>query len=521
MKFNPTKTNAIHFNRKSRPLEISCNGTPIPEVSKIKYLGFYIASNNSATDHIDYTLDKVDKTSQFLNILGGCRFGIDPRKSLLLYKTCVRSKVEYGAAALANADKRSLTRIKIATNSFLRKSLGLIKATPTQYVYHLAAELPPEARFQLSAAKEIIKSYAYDRPIVRTLEELPRSINTGLSKTLNRFKHIISDVGKSSPFSLKPINVTVFDDFFNGITAGKKHANPEIINSIYKEKISRLEADNFEIFFSDGSVLPDHTGSAFVHKATGTVFSFFNNKVLSSMSAELIAMGKALEFAINNEMNNVAILTDSLSGALAIKNGGKCNSLVQSFANLASQINGRIEIHFIPGHSNILFNEAADQAAKKAKEIGSELDTPLTINDAIAMVYDELWKEWNNIYINRSQNSNSHFLRIFPRAKKRPWFGKLDIKPIRCKQLNRILADNGFTNSTLAKIGVKPSALCEICNTEETADHVLFKCSRYNYIRNSFHSFNNINSLEEFLNKYGFEKISIIAEFLDKSNVEL
>lgn len=153
--------------------------------------------------------------------------------------------------------------------------------------------------------------------------------------------------------------------------------------SLFQEKISKQENNNFEVFCNDGSVMSDIIGSAFVHKNSGTVSSYYNNKNISSMSTELVAIIKVLEFSINNDLKKKAILTDSLSGFLAVKNGGKGNSLVKELVELAKDINGEIELHYIPGHSNIFINEAADQAAKQARQLGTEVNTPLTNGDAI------------------------------------------------------------------------------------------------------------------------------------------
>lgn len=77
----------------------------ITSVANIKYLGLFVSANNSSRDHVDYTISEINRKFKFLGILGDCNYGIDPSKSMALYKSFVRSKLEYGAAALANPEK--------------------------------------------------------------------------------------------------------------------------------------------------------------------------------------------------------------------------------------------------------------------------------------------------------------------------------------------------------------------------------------------------------------------------------
>jgi len=75
-----------------------------------------------------------------------------------------------------------------------------------------------------------------------------------------------------------------------------------------------------EIIFTDGSVSENFTGSAFVHLNSNSIKSFYTDKKLSSLTAELTALEKAIDFSISKKFSKIAILTDSLGAIQTIKN---------------------------------------------------------------------------------------------------------------------------------------------------------------------------------------------------------
>lgn len=78
-----------------------------------------------------------------------------------------------------------------------------------------------------------------------------------------------------------------------------------------------------------------------------------------------MAINKALEFAIEYNMSVVAILTDSKAELLSLMNKNYDNYLVSKIRFLIRNSGfDRVEIHYIPGHSNIAGNEIADAAVK-------------------------------------------------------------------------------------------------------------------------------------------------------------
>lgn len=521
LRFNPDKTNAIHFNRRRRALDIRVDNTAVREVDCIKYLGLTIASNNSTKDHVANTVSAIGRRSNFLKILSGCNFGIDPRKALLLYKSIIRSKIEYASSTFSNMGDTYVRKLRTCANDFLRRALGLIRSTPIPIIYHMAAEMPPAYRFELSTAKEIAKCMTFGYPASSTLRTFRRPVNTSYYKTYQRHKDIFENMALASTSTPEAVRIRIVKDFFHGAVTRKAEANIEVVQRLFNEKMASLTNQGFELFFTDGSVRAETTGAAFVHHDSGTVYAFYDDKRLSSMTAELMAIVKATEHARDKGMPMIAILTDSLSGIQALESDHHGHFLVDVFRRLAAEIPFGVELHFIPGHSGIRLNEIVDQAAKRAKEFGTHWNIPWPLGDAIKSIEERIWSSWTTEYEESARGGNSHYYRIHPTTRRTLWFKDVNLKPTDCKSLNRILSGHCYCNVTLARFKVVPSTLCDTCATDETASHIIFRCTKFETLRSQFPKLLNAQSIEHFVELYGIAELSTLTDFLAENEKRL
>lgn len=518
--FNMSKVNIIHFCRRPRDLDISINNEQLNQTNRIKYLGIHITASGSARVHVDETMYKVDHTCDFLKILSGCRFGVAPYRALHFYKAFARPKIEYGAAALSNLTKTAETRIKTCIHGWLRKSLGLIRSTPTPIIYQLAAELPPRYRFQISTAKELIKSKAYGLPVIKQVQKLG-NINSSYALTLRKFNEIILNVAPTRATAASSKYINIVRDFFKGIATKKSEANIQIVNQLINEKIAQLKEENFEIFFTDGSVIDNISGAAFLHINSNTLKSFYTDKKLASMTAEIIAIHQVLIFAQNNALTKIAILTDSKSGIQAIKSKNHKSYLIDDLVHISNSAQIKVEMHYIPGHLNITQNETVDLAAKNAENEGTFLNIRWPINDAINHIQDKIWEDWSEEYSRIAEHSNSHFFKIFTKPERTPWYKKSKLHPDDQKMMNRILSNHTFSKSTLYKMNAVPSADCETCNAEETISHILFSCTKHDNIRSKYKSFNGIFTVEDFIAKHHWEHLHDMVKFIKETTSQI
>jgi len=115
------------------------NNIILKNVDSVNYLGTVISSNNSSVQHVNKTISKSNQTIMFIQMLSGCRFGVHPSKSLLFYKAFIITRYEYACSFFSNISKSVQNNINKHANFHLRKTLGLIKSTPINIIYNLAA----------------------------------------------------------------------------------------------------------------------------------------------------------------------------------------------------------------------------------------------------------------------------------------------------------------------------------------------------------------------------------------------
>jgi len=94
-----------------------------------------------------------------------------------------------------------------------------------------------------------------------------------------------------------------------------------------KDKIIDLTSKNMENIFTDGSVSENCTGSAFANINFSSVKSLYSDKKLSSLTAELTGLEKAIDFGISKKFSKITILTDSLDAIQTIKNADSKNCI--------------------------------------------------------------------------------------------------------------------------------------------------------------------------------------------------
>uniref|UniRef100_W8BIC0 Putative RNA-directed DNA polymerase from transposon X-element n=1 Tax=Ceratitis capitata TaxID=7213 RepID=W8BIC0_CERCA len=316
LSININKTKTIYFNQRNTQINIKINNTYLEQVRHIKYLGRFISINNSCIEHVNHIVNKTNNTCRFLNIVSGCTFGITPAKALQLYKAFARAKLDYAASTFTNMSKTALHKISTCCKANIRRCLGLIRSSPTHVIYHMAAELPPKYRFELATAKEMIKSIAYNLPAKRMIINNQLNNKTNYARINKKYRLILFNIAPIKNTTNHTNKIKIDIKFFKTTYKSKREANQSVINATYREKIQQLEINQFEIIFTDGSVKSNLSGAAFLHEKTNTTKSFYCTKNLSSMTTELLAIEKAVEFAIQKGFVKVANLTDSLSGIL-------------------------------------------------------------------------------------------------------------------------------------------------------------------------------------------------------------
>jgi len=149
-KFSSSKTVCKHFCKlcklHSEPILLLI-GTPIPVVEEIKFLGVVFDHKLSFIPHIKHLKDKCTKALNLLQILAHTSCGADQETLLHLYRSLIRSKLDYGCIVYGSARGSYLRMLDPIQNHALRLCLGAYRTSPASSLCVEANE-PPLYRFQ-------------------------------------------------------------------------------------------------------------------------------------------------------------------------------------------------------------------------------------------------------------------------------------------------------------------------------------------------------------------------------------
>jgi len=97
----PDKSKSIVFTRRTRCSEIiqpfSVEGTQIPIVDSVRFLGVTLDHRLSDALHLRFLLVKGHRVLNIITSLSGVWWGAHPSLLLSLYRLIFRSSIEYGA----------------------------------------------------------------------------------------------------------------------------------------------------------------------------------------------------------------------------------------------------------------------------------------------------------------------------------------------------------------------------------------------------------------------------------------
>lgn len=124
LSFSIDKCALLVFTRKrglDDQLNLCLNNRPIPIVNTFKFLGMYFDKMINWKTHVQTTLNKATRSLNAIKILARGKSGLHIKSLVRLYKSLVRSRLEYGALILTSLSKTQRDSFELLQNvrSFL------------------------------------------------------------------------------------------------------------------------------------------------------------------------------------------------------------------------------------------------------------------------------------------------------------------------------------------------------------------------------------------------------------------
>ena len=374
-KFSSSKTESILFHRKKKLLpspQLFLNQRPIPARSTIKYLGMLFDEKLNWKDHLKMIKMSCSKHLDLLKCISHSDWGADRIIMLRLYRSIIRSKLDYGCVVYSSARDSDLQTLDSIHNTALRLCTGAFRSSPVRSLCAETGEPPLEfRRHQL-----LLQFYARAQQLPQSLTffHLNRILDLPQGNSMPIGNHISNSLHFSNLpqlpvlpyiFSAVPRWLLGADTFCAGFDCPRKGTTPpSVVRNMFMHHL-REHHLNTACIFTDGSKDDDKVGCSAVVGVD--VSSVKLSQYASNFSAELHGIILALNFVNNSDRNSFSIFTDSKSALFAISHLDSTHPPIQQIQTLlynSQCAHKTVSLCWCPAHVGVPLNEAADQAAR-------------------------------------------------------------------------------------------------------------------------------------------------------------
>ena len=184
-KFSSTKTVCVHFchRRGLHPdPDLKLYGNLIPVVNEVKFLGVIFDRKLNFISHINHVRKKCAKSLNLLKVVSSMNWGADRHSLLRLYRSLIRSKLDYGCIVYGAARKSYLRKIETIQNQALRICLGAFRTSPIDSLHVEANETPMYLRRKKLALQYALKIKSTQENPVYEIIFMPNYVDHYLRK---------------------------------------------------------------------------------------------------------------------------------------------------------------------------------------------------------------------------------------------------------------------------------------------------------------------------------------------------
>ena len=524
-KFSKSKTQCVHFCQLRKvhdDPELYLYGSLIPVVEDFKFLGVIFDRKLSFIPHIKYLKAKCLKALNLLKVLSHTNWGADRTVLLQLYRSLIRSKLDYGSIVYGSARKSYLMMLDTVHHQGLRLALGAFRTSPVESLYVEAEEPSLYLRREKLALQYAIRLAAnpsnptfkvtfaphISQDLIDLYDNKPNAIRSfGLriaplltSANINKEQIEIHSVSEIPSWCIrKPtIDLSLHSE-------KKSESNPHLLKQNFHELQSYYS--DHEHIYTDGSKDEEKVGCAAAKYDDCKKMRIPDGS--SVFTAEAKAIDLALDFVNNcTYTDKFVIFSDSLSVLQALNHTSSKNSQIQHLLLKHHEISSSKSVIYcwIPSHIGIHGNEKVDKSAKESLDLEvTDFKIPFNnfkpfINKYVCDKWQTLWDETPFNKMKEIEPIVNHH-RLVPKLSRRE-----EIVLARLR-----IGHTRVTHSCLLNRKERP--YCIGCDTPFTVRHFLLDCADFGRERRSLFQANNLKDL--------FKDVSVenILSFLKNVNL--
>ncbi|XP_043257979.1 uncharacterized protein LOC122400522 [Colletes gigas] len=515
-KFSKKKTTVTIFSKQrttqNHQLQLHLGQHQLMITSTPKILGLIFDNKYTWTLFFKKLKEECVNRLNILKIIASKNWGAEFQILLNSYKALVLFQLDYGSIVYDSGKPRVLKLLAPIHNAGARIATGAFRTSPVTAILCEAGLTPLETR-----RKQLNLSYAATRlstpsnPIYEQLTntahfnefkekpKLPKPLN-------NRVKTYWQELNMDTPKIISRIQYQIppwtIDPpcILEKILEARKNTNSNVLKSLYTELSN--EYPHHTQIVTDASKSGQGTGCAVCTPEHELLFRL--PETFTVFTSEALAVLQALKYIEETTHNKSIILTDSKSTLLALQNLETNNSVIQNIIELNETLKRdkrEVLYSWVPAHIGIEGNEKADTAAKLASsstaimkyEQATHQDLQKYCTKALTGVWNEEWRNSRPTKLHKVRNNIYDFNPALPLNRKD------QVKTTRLR-----IGHSSWTHSYLIT-KTEPNS-CDICNVENTIEHILTICPKYNMkriqhkLQNSLTILREIDSCKKVLN---------------------
>lgn len=524
---NPDKSAVILFNSKTNDkINIQINNIQIEQKEQHKYLGYILDEKLSHKAHINHVNNKVKKRLNVLKMICKKNKGAHPKTALKINKAIIRSQIDYGLTLYGGTAKSNLLKLNSSFNTSLRTCLRLLKSTPINVLYSEAGEIPIYIRAKWLAKKEVINTFANNKPITQIVSKFLEINN--LPKHYTFLELIIFEnnylIVLTSNSTKQKENITI--NLKNMITEeitdiNTTNMNNKTIKYITSHYIKEHYSD-FTKIYTDGSKTSEACGIGIWCEENNEKIKCQVNKAMSIMNVELMAINIAIDVIETKEKEKFVICSDSKSALSSIKNeNSKDNFIIYNIINKLNKTNKTIKLQWVPGHKGITGNENADILSKEGCTSEQIIHTRIPLNDTLNLAKTEALQDWIQEYTSISTEKGTKHYNLMKTPTFKPWFEKLELNTQQIVTIGRLRSFHTATKDKLYIWKLIQDDKCDQCGVKEDSNHILLICPKYAQSRAKYKILTLHNNIETLLSQAATKDYEEISEFVKINNITI
>ena len=534
---NTEKISGIIFSNRHHndKLSLKIKNTQIKFENKFKFLGVTFDTKLTWNNQIEGLVSKSQQTMNLMRCFHGQNWGSSSSTLLTIYKSLIRSKLDYGSSLYMDASKTNLRRLDSIQYKALCLVLGAVKGTSLAAILAETGETSLNIRRQTLHLKYLFKIKSnplnitneifYDKPYYN-LKQVYKAKN---KEQINNFTSEIKVELKIIPyeynnlFSIPPWTSPASNILLDLILPDGTKLGRDLTDLTFEAAINRNFPSRTHIFV-DASKNQSNIIALFIPKLNKAI-TYAIPFAFGIFATDAFALLKALELIEELNIISPIIFSDNKTLLQQIKNPTYHTHIKYFRPLLTNIIRAKIKqnytICWIPGHSKLTNHIITDNLTKfnfthqTYQDIFIELDET---SDIINTKYIDIWsEEW------RTMRGTKEYINIHkPTNLGRPLHISLHNRQLEIIS-NRIRLCTNNLNYYQHKIGKSDSSLCDTCSTDETTTHILTNCQKHKELLDKITSATKSTNIETNLKTILSNKtlLIMIATYFQKQKIKL